>query len=333
MLGVGESGARLVLRAYSFEGDNRDFAHAGWQDFAVQGLCNSGYYDLQSQPEAAAGVLGLVNDHGHFRPLVRGESVALPQHATPAQPAPPPPAVNGSKLDESAVIARLPKLTDLPEELLKAPDELAFFERDSASTVIEAAAVELRPTMALDESAIHEAILSGNCKILPANEAAQAASEPASPKRAGASEQLASMWSDSWDEHASLHLRAEISIEGRLGPGLKLALGNQVIRPLPDGHFKIVRQLTKFTEVWPLFSMLSLLEKASGALELAKGEDGESLLDLHASIHIEGRINDEDYSKFLPPDVTPDSDGRFTLHRALPNGAVLLPGLSLLAEG
>lgn len=343
MLGVAPEDARLVLRAYEFSGDNRDYAHARTEDFSVHGLDNHGYFDLQGAPESVGGVLGLVNHHGHFRPLLRGDSVALPQPADEPAPAPEPTAPPASSqapstsLNESQVLARLPRLTDLPNELLKAPDELAFFER-SGDTVIEAASVELPGSVVLDESAVHDAVISGNCKILPAEEAsasgtADTAHKP-SNERGGASELLASQWSDSWDEHAPIHLRAELSVSGRLSPGLKLSLGGKVIRPLPGGYFKIVRKLNAFAEAWPLFSTIGLLEETpEDAVELLKDETGEAVLEIHASVFLEGRINDPDYLKFLPEGVTPDSDGRFSLHRTLPNGAVLLPGLSLLADG
>ncbi|WP_189517492.1 hypothetical protein, partial [Cerasicoccus arenae] len=274
-------------------------------------------------------------------------------------PAPPPPPVESQQnppppqtlksanitLDEGTIVARLPQLTNLPPDLLKSPDELAFFERPNADTIIEAKSVALTPTTALDESSIHTAIINGNCRSLtnsgpdqappPIAESTKSTKHGGASEKAGASEQLASQFSDSWDDRAPINLRAELTINGRLTPGLTLALGRQLIRPLPGGYFKVIRKLNNFAEVWPIFSTLSLLgDSNQGALELAKDTaTGKPILEIHASICIEGRINDESYIKFLPADVKPDENGRFSLHRALPQGAVLLPGLSLIAEG
>lgn len=338
ILGVEPDAARLVLRAYEFNGGDRNYAHARTEDFAVHGLDSNAYFDLNGTPEFIGGVLGLVNSHGHFRPIMRSETVALPQNA-----APPPPksaaAVAQSTprtgLDEQEVLSRLPQLIGLPAELMKAPEDLVLYKRaeDARS---EATAVTLTPTPALDESAVHAAVITGACKVLPeAAEDAPTIPAPSSPvESTGASELLASQWSDAWDDFAPIHLRAEISVSGRLGPGLKLSLGGKEIRPLPGGYFKIVRKLNAFAEAWPLFSTLSLLEEPNKeSAQALYDASGQAMLEIQASVFLEGRINDPDYLKFLPEGVTTDSTGRFSINRALPNGAVLLPGLSLLANG
>lgn len=355
MLGVDSNGAKLVLRAYDFRDHGSNYAAAeSSSDYPIHGLCNSGYFDLESTPAHVGAVLGLKNDQGHFRPLMRAETVALPQPvAKPAPEVEPKPAhepspvrqtapeVALSPLDEQGIVARLPRLDNLPAELLKTPDELAFFDREPDASVVEAEIVPLTGKLILDESTIHEAIISGNCRVLSEPKAkATAADTPAAaksaglPENVGASELFASQWADSWDDNAPISLRAELTINGRLGPGMKLAIGSQAIKPLPGGYFKITRKLSGFAEVWPLFLTASLSEPDSDySLELAKdATTGETMLELHASIAIEGRINDESYRKLLPPGVSTDAQGRFELHRALPNGALLLPGLSLIAE-
>ncbi|WP_309398047.1 DUF4912 domain-containing protein [Cerasicoccus maritimus] len=357
VLGVGDEEVNLILRTYNFGSESTNFAEANsTKDFPVEGLNNSGYFDLQSTPQNVGAVVGLKNAQGHFRPLVRAGSVALPQPSVKPAPAPSPepqptppvsrqanPEVALNALNESAIIARLPRLSNLPEELLKSPNELAFFKRVDGESLPEADIVQLQRKVVLDESEIHDAIISGNCKELklPADAATDkpAASDqpPANaelPDSAGASELFASQWADSWDTHSPINLRAELTINGKLGVGMKLALGGKLITPLPGGQFKVVRKLSGFAEVLPLFITAGMSPvNGSNALELAKdAATGQPLLEIHASVSIEGRINDESYLKLLPPDVPVDDQGCFSLHRAMPNGALLLPGLSLIAE-
>ncbi len=354
ILGVGDSDAKLVLRAYHFDHGAGQYAEANSaEDFPVEGLENSGYFDLDQQPRHAGAVLGLKNGHGHFRPLVRAASVALPQPAVQSPPTPreepagiaptarqSQPSVTLNPLDEASVVARLPRLCNLPEELLKTPDELAFFNRETAANIPEADTIALTGDLVLDESAVHEAIISGNCKVLtlPQKEAdAPHPTQPSSsklPESVGASELLASQWSDNWDSASPINLRAELTLNGRLGPGMKLALADKLIAPLPGGAFKVVQKLSGFAEVMPLLlTAYQSPNQGSSALELIKGaSNGQPILEIHASIAIEGRINDESYLKLLPPEVKTDEAGRFELNRSLPDGALLLPGLSLIAE-
>lgn len=334
--GLGGDGVKLVLRAFSFTGEAGDYGQAhATEDFPVSGLHNNGYFDLGSAPESVSGVLGLVNPHGQFRPLVRGDAVALPQHAyapEPAAPKPTPAPTASAPLDEAQVLARLPRLTNLPEELLISPKKLAFFERINGETIFEPEAAPLTFSAVLDENSVHEAILSGNCQILTAAVTTVLPAAPQPTKHTGSSELLASQWTDQWDDHAPISLRAELIINGRLSPGHTLALGDKAIKPLPGGHFKIIRKLSAFAEVFPLLAMLGHISKDAGALNFVKDAAGKPVLELHASVLIEGRINDPDYAKFLPEGVKTDADGRFSLHREAPNGALLLPGLSLIAH-
>jgi hypothetical protein len=55
------------------------------------------------------------------------------------------------------------------------------------------------------------------------------------------------------------------------------------------------------------------------------------MLELHAALEIEGKVTDPAYQGLLPTGLNTGPDGKFKLHRMLPDGAVILPGLSLIA--
>jgi len=341
LLGIPPESTTFILRIFEFTHPDHGFAEASkWEDFPITGLDNSGYFNLCGTPEFVNGVIGLKNDHGHFRPLLRGQAIALPQ---PAAPEPPgdddslarelDPAAGGKGsglLDEADILARLPPLDGLPDELQRLPIRVGPLKPpalpdppDLAAAAIHAAMVAEHPeTAVVCEAAVPEPPRLGGG--LPGG-----ASE-----LAGASEQLASQCSDGWDERAAFNLRAELVVSGRLAPGIRLTSGGNTVPLLPGRTFQFVRQLHGFTEVWPLFANLPLLtESVSPAVTLAQTTTGgKPFLEMHAAITFEGRVSDPGYRRFLPHEVTLDANGRFKVTCPLPDGAVLLPGISLLAE-
>jgi len=338
MLGVAPRATRLVLRVYHFDDFGDAFENAlAWRDFPIQGRENRGYFDLEGQPAFVNGVIGLLNEHNHFRPIIRGQAVALPQAPgrEAARPAPERPAANAllpgasaEPLDEASILARLQSLEGLPAEMLRSPEALIrLAESERADSGLDAGAIHAAVLVEAGRQASPEA--GEHPEARPSSAARGGASE-----LAGASDQLASQLSDAWDDRAALNLRAELVVSGRLAPGVAITCGGEHVRPLPGGQFQMVRKLNGFREVWPLIAGLgSLAESPSGAVTLAQTErGGRPLLEMHTAVTIEGRVNDEAYRRYLPDWVQCDGAGRFKATFPLPNGAVLLPDLSLIAQ-
>ncbi|MGB0744856.1 MAG: hypothetical protein ACPGSB_10070, partial [Opitutales bacterium] len=150
----------------------------------------------------------------------------------------------------------------------------------------------------------------------------------------GSSDQLASQWEDLWSGKAPIELHAEFVLTGKLSPGSRLLLGNEIMEPAPGGFVVWKRKLNTFGQVWPLLeAALSHPSVSAGpSLQFFKGvAPSARMLELHAALEIEGMVSDPSYYEKLPSGLSPDADGKFRLSRMLPDGAVILPGLSLIA--
>jgi hypothetical protein len=132
-----------------------------------------------------------------------------------------------------------------------------------------------------------------------------------------------------------IEMRAEFVLTGKMAAGMKLLLGSEILEPGPDGFFIWKRKLTTYAQIRSLLeAALSTPSVSAGpALEFFRDIDrSQRLLELNATLEIEGRINDFNYMSNLPEGLTVDAAGRFKLNRMLPEGAVILPGLSLISN-
>ncbi len=369
---------QLVLRAFSLPPDaHQDELSSVWHDFQIDGIDNSGYFNLPVPSDKINASLGLINQDGRFSPLLRAESVALPA-APPSKPKTPPavpeaePAAADQDdrveealqtastfpkrstiaqiLDETEICTRLENIAGLPEAF-KAPAKAYLAELEALqSEAPEAATTEairtafqsLPHTPSLDEGAVlelvrHNMAAQPNPVIeesveQPAIHPTNAAEEAGTP--CGASEQLASQWEDIWSDKAPVEIRADFILTGKIASGMKLLLGNQIIAPAPGGFFTWKRELESFDQAWSLIvaALSTPVVQAGPALEFFKDvTPAERLLELHAALEIEGQVTDPEYIERLPQALCPDSNGRFKLSRMLPHGAVIIPGLSLIA--
>jgi hypothetical protein len=317
--------SHLVLRAFCLGKDAPPDALSGkWSDFAVDGPNGSGYFDLPYPAARVGASLGLKNELGRFSPLLRGDPVSLP-----AAPPPPEPPVPGRAAEsrpepamgEAGVADRIAALRGLPDELK------GSLGRSPGGTAGR--------SVSLDESAVMSAVgraLAANPNPeIPAVKTMFNGTPPPAP---GASELLASQWEALWAEGAPIEVRAELILTGRLAAGTKLLLGHEVVTPSGGGHFFWKRVLNGFDQAWPLVQagLSTPVVEAEPALRFFREAAGaEPLLEIQASLEIEGRVADPGYRARLPEGLRPDEAGVFKLTRPLPHGAVVLPGLSLVA--
>ncbi len=321
--------SQLVLRAFQLNADApADALSARWHDFAVEGIRGSRYLVLPGPALRVRAVLGLRDQPGRFSPLLRSEAVSLP-----APPPPPPqapaaeaparaaPAPAPAAMDENEVTARINALRRLPDGL-KTIGKSPVGNKLAGETVLDEASVL---------ASVHRSLASDPEPTIPPQPVPSAA---AVFRTAGASEQLASQWEELWSAGAPLEVRAELILTGRLAPGMRLLLGHDEVTCAPGGFIHWSRRLEDFGQAWPLLQagLTTPVVSAEPALRFfpAAGE-AEPLLELQASLQVEGRVTDPAYVGRLPADLHPDGNGVFKLSRALPHGAVILPGLSLIA--
>jgi len=156
-----------------------------------------------------------------------------------------------------------------------------------------------------------------------------------SPSAVDAPERFFSEQEGSLPESTPIEMRAEFVLFGKMAPGMKLLLGNEILEPGPEGFVVWKRKLTSFAQIRALLeaALSTPSVNAGPSLEFFKDTDrSQRLLELHATLEVEGRIGDSDYLSNLPEGLTVDAEGRFKLNRMLPDGAVILPGLSLITN-
>ncbi|PXA04489.1 hypothetical protein DDZ13_04755 [Coraliomargarita sinensis] len=365
-----EGDTHLVLRAYSLPAasDSSHFSSV-WHDYRIDSTDNSGYFTLPAPAPKINAALGLINRSGRFSPLVRGEAVALPAAPSPEPPKPAAPeakaedsaahedkaaadfptdqnALHSVVLNEREIAERLEHITGLPESF-KSRNPAITKSRQSneqngpghstgvASTPPETTwldEVETLKTVRHNMAINPEPNFSDSRQDTPPAEASS--QEQPKPRTGGASEQLASQWEDIWSGNAPVQVRAEYVLTGKIASGMKLMMGNEILQPAPGGFIVWKRTLESFNQIWPLLNaaLTSPSVAAGPSLEFFKDvHPSERLLELHAALEIEGKITDPAYASLLPTDLQLDADGTFKLRRMLPDGAVILPGLSLIA--
>lgn len=348
----------LVLRAYALgpQSKNSDFS-SEWQDFSIEGTDNSAYFNLSTPANKINAVVGIMNKSGHFSPLARGQAVALPAAPKPAVPKPEPSQTrtipkSEKVLNEAEISERLEAINGLPDKLKSKPEVLTHQPEahepaarpEAAAIGARAASTSVVPSNTLNEVAVLESVrkkmaaepnpLITESEETPDTTETQTKTATYETETGGASEQLASQWEDIWSEHAPVELRAEFTLTGKIAPNMKLMIGGKIIEPTPGGYIVWKQRLNSFLQVWPLLdaALSSPSVPAGPSLEFFKNvKPSERLMELHASLEIEGKVSDPNYIEKLPGGLQVNAEGQFKLSRALPDGAVILPGLSLIA--
>lgn len=367
------NGTHLVLRAFSLppEAEQNSVSRL-WHDFNIEGTENSAYFTLPGPAHAINASIGLVNKEGRFSPLLRAESIELP--APPAEAAVPVPRTSETPavpekapaersqprpsqfdhraLDEDEIAVRIARIDGLPESF-KAPaqaiakamgtgqhDEPVFSEPTAGASSLPEQAGLLNEHAILDTvraklAADPEPTIIETRQARPLRQRdAEASGASIDKVAAGAPEQLASQWEDLWSEKAPIEIRAQFIVSGKIGQGLKLLLGGEIVAPAPGGFFVWKREIESFDQVWPMLraALATPTVPAGPSLDFFKGvEPSERLFELHSALEIEGHVSDPSYIEHLPSDLQVAEDGAFKLSRLLPDGAVILPGISLIA--
>ncbi|MEO0509846.1 MAG: hypothetical protein AAF065_08310 [Verrucomicrobiota bacterium] len=361
MASPSQNETHLVLRAFSLPPDaNGDAVSGIWQDFNIEGTDNSGYFTLSGPTSGINAAVGLVNKDGRFSPLLRGESIDLPALPVKALIAKPEPAAKTEPepesveqtftrpteprvLDEKTVTERLAQIDGLPEtfkvsakEALTEPQSTDAFEslfKDAGKPAIE----HPPQTEGLDEAEVLDAVRNK----LAAEQAPEIEKSvqkhinaATTSEASGASEQLASQWEELWSDKAPIEIRAEYILTGKMANGMKLLLGNDIVEPTAGGYFVWKRRLSSFDQVWPILqaAIQTPSVPAGPSLEFFhEVQPSQRLLELHGALEIEGHVSDPNYFKRLPEELHVNESGTFKLSRMLPDGAVVLPGISLIA--
>lgn len=328
--------ANLVLRVF-FLGTGSDSAtHSeDWCDYSISAFSGQDAFDLPKSPRRINAALGLIGPSKRFSPLASAEVIDLP-----ALPAPEPVAPVEGNDDEPAahpglqakhqplrdaeVAARLAKLTGLPNELKSAPGapdtNVSDQERAILDTVLRQLAAD--PSPAELETQATAAGLSSAPRFRPRSGSTE-------PKKAPVDH-----WQTLWSGRAPIEIRAEFILYGRMADGLRLLLGQTIIEPDAEGAFTWSKKLETFDQVWPLLriALEAPTVQAGPSLEFFREADAASrLLEIHGKLQLSGHIGDPEYVPLLPDPIRIENDGRFSLTRLLPEGAIVLPGLSLIA--
>jgi len=138
-----------------------------------------------------------------------------------------------------------------------------------------------------------------------------------------------------WSGRAPIELQAEFLLYGKLAPGFRLMMGREVVETSSDGMFTWRQSLRAFDQVWPLLRLaLHPPAQATGpGVEFFKDvEPASRLLEINGALEVSGRLGDSEYTALLPEGLSVDDAGCFRFSRLLPEGAILLPGLSLVAD-
>ncbi|HKK18271.1 MAG TPA: DUF4912 domain-containing protein [Opitutales bacterium] len=347
---------RLVLRAYSLpiDADPSDFSSI-WHDYGIDSTDNSAYFTLPAPTARINAAVGLMNRSGRFSPLVRGEAVSLPtppkevppktddgaKTETPGSTAGPPPAQaaapdrrNTVALNEAEIAERLERIAGLPESFKSGSAASGMARTSQPSEYPQLLDEENTLKTVRQKMAVEPELPDPEPVVSPKPGTETRAQAESQARDGGSSEQLASQWEEIWSGKAPVEIRAEYVLTGKIAPGMKLLLGNEILAATPGGFIVWRRTLDSFNQVWPLLqAALSSPSVAAGpSLEFFREVNpSDRLLELHAALEIEGKVSDPTYHSLLPDELHPAADGSFKINRMLPDGAVILPGLSLIA--
>lgn len=285
--------ANLVLRAYSLTADSSesDFSEI-WQDFRIDRAKGKSCFTLPKPTPKMRVAVGLMNNSGQFSPLVRGMTVTLP----------------------------------LPPDQLAAQGQVAGEEK--AALTHNDSSVSDQP-----ESLGSNLPVGHNGYRSPPSHA-QAQKDIIARMKHQSAEELFNVGEELWTESAPIELKAEFVVFGKTAPYTKLLIGSQIIEADTDGSVEWKQNIGSFKQVWPLLQdalKMPSLEAGSSLEFFQNVEPGQKLIELRGALKIIGKINHPEYLSMLPKELKVDANGVFKISRMLPEGAVILPGLSLIA--
>lgn len=302
--------SQLVLRAYSLsaESSSSDYSNV-WRDYNINSTENSAYFTLPKPTPKIKTAIGLINRSGRFSPLVCSKAVELP----------PPPDV----------LSAQPRVMPKTGNLIKTKKPISNNRADDTN----------KPTTPWSEAEFAEPIEpcppiaqfgyrsppSHACSHRPENQNSDN----------GSSLKLFNQLEEIWTGSTPIEIRAEFVVTGKIAPGMRVLLGNQILEPNSEGFIEWKRRLDSFAQIWPLLqeAMTSPSVAANPSLDFFKdSKPSEKILELHAALKIAGKVNDPEYHSMIPEGLDLDANGIFKLSRVLPDGAVILPGLSVIAK-
>ena len=327
--------ARLVLRIFFIGVDSASDTYSeDWCDYSIEISSGQNEFELPKSSARINATLGYFGASGRFSPLVTAEAISLPaptEHArqdlTSSKASSR--AGHSNSQGEQAVgdfeaAPRSANLSGLPDELKSGPAALAALgsdkERSILKTVFQRLAADPYPSE-LKAKAVAAALESTE-RFKPRSGSAAPDDLPVDH------------WQRLWSGRAPIEIVAEIVLHGKMARNFRLMLGQSVIETDSEGVFTFNQKLETFDQVWPLLriALEAPTVQANPALEFFKDAEGETrLLEIHGKLQLCGQIRDRDYIPLLPDQIRIQDDGQFFLTRLLPEAAVILPGLSLIA--
>lgn len=342
--------AKKTLRFYLLPADTAPLSRALYSfDVEVQGLRNQQYIDLQQDNALYAAECGITAPDGRFVSLVRSNVVRTP----PAGQSPdrsfktidtfavknPPLSVRITSPQETTSAQGIMRKQLTVSAASRSGNRLQQQASRSAGIAPELHSLALpKQDVLLDEAFIDALIkqrLQTDTARLFSSEAQQPHEKQFEAAASGTlpSESISSSSLYSFEgEHPSF--TAELVIEGRIRPGVQLALHGSKVPVSMDGRFQVRQLLPKDAGLLKNLAAMAQEEEqlsppATPELILltAEGSKEELQFEIYASLHVYGKIINNEALPFFTKEMPVRPDGSFYLTRILPRGALLLPEL------
>ncbi|MCX8042722.1 MAG: DUF4912 domain-containing protein [Desulfobacterota bacterium] len=289
-----------------------------WFDVPVQGLRSQRYIGVTHSGAAYAVEFGIVSADGRFYPVAASNTVRTPpspravqQHTT--LPKKPP------------VYRRTKTISDVPGEFTALTIGKRPAERPSRKA--------LRPAVLIDEDAIdalvrqrlgmqHNPLMDHGIRPVPAVQSTHHFSVNDRPSSLSLYQGMAPQQGFS----------AELVVEGRIRPGLRLYVGGREVVPDVDGSFRLRRQLRKDVVLGILLNEYGGNAAADdtplqGMAGTQPGATEKIAFEMVASIHLYGTMADMEQAGIAVPDAVTLPDGRLYAKRIVPRTAWMMPEL------
>lgn len=341
--------ATKILRFYLLPSEETPLHNALHAfDIEVQGLRNQQYIDLQQDRSICAAECGLRAPDGSFFPLVKSNIVKTPPAGRSSD-------YSWTTIDtrSSTTASQVPD-THLREDFSKGlppPKQL----HDTTPAGLPAGhkhqgtkPPEQKPKMhprriPKQDLLLDEAFIDGLIRQRMQIDTSQLLS-PGTPgigmehTSAGTLPETISSFSPSSSTCApgtdeQYTFTAELVIEGRVRPGVHLALHGNVVPIAMDGRFQIRQPLQHDAQLLKLLAELPCTDQPSReqgpvlTMSTAGKNSEELLFEIHASLHMYGNIRSTEIPSFFSTEIPVRPDGSFHVTRILPRGACILPEL------
>ena len=144
---------------------------------------------------------------------------------------------------------------------------------------------------------------------------------------------LASQWEELWSDKTPVTINAVFVLTGRIQAGMTSSSGTKSSKPnLEELCLEEKAQQLQPGMVFDRATLHTPAISAGPTLSFLGAEDRKCILDIQASLEISGRVSDPSYAEKLPEALKLSQDGTFESSCFLPYGAIILPGLSLVAD-